>query len=157
MTMFAVVTAYAIAFIYYKYGSIDTEIQKRGITVFAVLANILTLYAFTTQITAYYELQTTIGASSTQISNLSNTSVSIFWAIYASILTAIGFAKRIASSRYLGLILFIITAMKVVVDIWSLGEIYRIVSFIIFGVIALSASFIYVKYRERLTGGAKPE
>jgi uncharacterized membrane protein len=157
MTMFAVVTAYAIAFIYYRYGSVDTDTQKRGITVFVVIANILTLYAFTSQITSYYELQIATGVSVSQVLNWSNTSVSIFWAIYATLLTIIGFAKRFAAPRYMGLTLFIITAFKVVVNIWSLGELYRIVSFIVFGIIALSASFIYVKYRHILTGDAKPE
>lgn len=157
MTVFAVATAYVIAFIYYRYGSIDTDTQKRGIAVFVVLANILTLYAFTTQITAYYDLQINAGATGSQITNWSNTSVSIFYAIYASILTAIGFAKRYASLRYMGLILFILTALKVVINIWSLGELYRIVSFIVFGIIALSASFVYVRYRHVLTGGAKTE
>jgi uncharacterized membrane protein len=81
---------------------------------------------------------------------MSHTAVSILWAIYAALLTIIGFAKRYATPRRMGLILFLITAFKVVIDVWSLGEIYRIVSFIIFGVIALAASFLYVRYRERL-------
>ncbi len=65
----------------------------------------------------------------------------------------VGFVKRFGPARYMGLILFIITAFKVVIDIWSLGEIYRIVSFIVFGIIALAASFIYVRYSERLIKG----
>jgi uncharacterized membrane protein len=82
--------------------------------------------------------------------NLSNTSVSILWAIYAAFLTFIGFAKRYPAVRRMGLTLFIITAFKVVIDVWSLGEIYRIVSFIVFGIIALAASFVYVRYKDRL-------
>ena len=80
----------------------------------------------------------------------SNTSVSIFWAIYAAILTAVGFAKRSSSLRIFGLTLFIITAVKIFIDVWSLGTIYRIISFIGLGVIALVASFVYVKYKDRL-------
>jgi len=150
MIMFSVITAYFIAFVYYRYGSISNEIQKRGIAVFVVIANVLTLYALTTQVVIYYELQQLAGASNTQIQNWSNTTVSLLWALYAGILTTIGFAKKLAFLRYLGLTLFIITAFKVVIDIWSLGEIYRIVSFIVFGIIALTASFVYVRYRERL-------
>ncbi len=149
MTIMAVLVAYAIAFIYHRYGSTSTEIQDRGISVFIVLANILTVYAFTTQIITYYELQ---GVNTMDLVNMGNMSVSIFWALYAGILTVIGFAKRLSPARYMGLTLFIITAFKVVVDVWSLGQIYRIVSFIVFGVIALITSYIYVRYRERLGG-----
>lgn len=150
MMMFSVFTAYCIAFVYYKYGSISDEIQKRGIAVFVVMANVLTLYALTSQVIVYYELQQLAGATNTQIQNWSNTTVSLLWALYAGILTVIGFAKKIPFLRYLGLTIFILTAFKVVIDIWSLGEIYRIVSFIVFGIIALTASFVYVRYRERL-------
>ncbi len=82
--------------------------------------------------------------------NRSNTYVSIFWVIYAAILTAIGFGKKLVMARRLGLVLFALTACKVVIDVWSLGQLYRIVSFIVFGIVALVASFAYVKYKDRL-------
>lgn len=150
MMVMAILTAYTIALIYYRYGSINTEIQKRGISAFIVVANILTVYALTTQIVSYYELQMIEGGNSSQIMNWSNTTVSVLWALYAAILTAIGFAKKFSIFRYMGLILFFVTAFKVVIEIWSLGPLYRIISFIVFGIIALSASFVYVRYRERL-------
>lgn len=148
MLMMAVIIAYAIALFYHRYGSVSTEIQKRGVNAFVIIANILTLYALTTQVGIYYELGN--GNNYANIKNWSNTSISILWALYAVILTTIGFMNKFASLRIMGLVLFIITAFKVVIDVWSLGEIYRIISFIIFGVIALTASFIYVKYKERL-------
>ena len=150
MLIMAAVTAYLITFVYYRYGSLSSEIQKRGIAVFVIVANIITLYALTSQVIIYYELQQIGSVMDAQIRNESNTTVSILWALYAALLTIIGFVKRYMTPRRMGLILFIVTAMKVVVDVWSLGELYRIVSFIIFGVIALSASFLYVKYRDRL-------
>ncbi len=154
MEVMAIAVAYAIAFVYHRYGSITPEIQKRGIVAFVVIANILTLYAISTQIIAYYELQQVISGQSSayylRVRNLSNTTVSIFWALYAALLTIIGFAKRHAAARRMGLVLFIITAFKVVVDVWSLGELYRIISFIVFGIIALTASFIYVRFKDRL-------
>jgi uncharacterized membrane protein len=153
MLAMAIIVAYVIAGIYHRYGSTSPDIQKRGVAVFVVLANILTLYALTTQIIMYYEVQLSgdlVSISREQVMNLSNTSVSILWAIYAAFLTFIGFAKRYPAVRRMGLTLFIITAFKVVIDVWSLGEIYRIVSFIVFGIIALAASFVYVRYKDRL-------
>ena len=154
MLVMATIVAYAIAFMYYHYGSVSAEVRDRGIMAFVIMANIITLYALTSQVTAYYELQQAAAGDSSylysQLQNWSNTTVSILWALYAAILTAIGFAKRYAALRRIGLTLFLITAFKVVIDVWSLGQLYRIISFIVFGIIALGASFVYVKYKDRL-------
>ncbi|MDB5259486.1 MAG: hypothetical protein JWO73_694 [Candidatus Taylorbacteria bacterium] len=178
----AVIAAYAIAFMYKRFGSTTVEIQKRGIIVFVIAANILTIFAFTTQVTSFHKAKNislakqyqsesikseqynsgydTSGVRSeiskkyyeetSSNNNRSNTLVSILWAAYAALLTAIGFMRRIAAVRRLGLVLFVLTALKVLFDVWSLGEIYRIVSFIVFGLIALIASFAYAKYKDRL-------
>lgn len=180
--LLAIVVAYAIVYFYKKFGSTSVEIQKRGIMVFVVIANILTIYALSIQITEYHSAkieamhrdynakmtdaerysngystsaQTTIVsdqyyADISSTKNQSNTLVSILWTLYAALLTGIGFAQRIASVRRLGLILFIITAIKVLIDVWSLGQLYRIISFIAFGLIALGASFAYTKFKDRL-------
>jgi uncharacterized membrane protein len=149
MLIMATATAYVIAFMYYRYGSTAPEIRTRGMTVFVVMANILTLYALTSQVSMYYNLQISALQLAAPVGQM-NTSISILWTLYAALLIVIGFAKRYMPARRMGLILFIITAFKVVVDVWSLGEIYRIVSFISFGVIALAASFLYAKYKDRL-------
>lgn len=143
--VFAALSAYGIAFLYKRFGSSTLGIQSRGLSLFVIAANILTIYAISSQIVFYYD---TIGTASAQ--NYSNTLVSIFWAVYAAGLTAIGFIRRIAGIRRFGLVLFIVTAFKVVIDVWSLGQIYRIVSLIVFGAIALAASFAYAKYKDRL-------
>ena len=178
----AIAIAYVVAYMYRRFGSASVEVQKRGIVAFVIIANILTVYAFSSQIIFYHnaklaisveeyskqsqnaslyntgyaatsqhqDLYNTYQAERTSTQNSSNTYVSIFWALYAAVLTAIGFGMRMSSARRLGLALFIITAIKVVIDVWDLGQIYRIVSFIVFGVIALAASFIYAKYKDRL-------
>ena len=180
--LLAIISAYVIAYIYRRFGSISEDIMKRGIMVFIVIANILSVFALTIQITSYYDAQLqqklndyslhirdirqyTNGYNTSQqrsdinsayyadissTKNQSNTFVSILWTIYAACLTAIGFARRIASLRRLGLVLFVITALKVLIDVWSLGQLYRIISFIVFGLIALAASFGYAKYKDRL-------
>ena len=180
--LLAIIAAYVIAYMYRRFGSVKEDIMKRGIMVFIVIANVLSLFALTVQVTSYYEAQLSLKAESYSIQsrdtqrytngydtsqkqsdlssayyadmsstqNKSNTTVSILWTLYAAILTAIGFSRRIVSLRRLGLILFVITAVKVVVDVWNLGQLYRIISFIVFGLIALAASFAYVKYKDRL-------
>jgi uncharacterized membrane protein len=178
----AVVAAYSIAFMYFRFGSVSTDIQKRGIMVFIVIANILSVYALSSQIIFYHnaqmaridtqyqqeentsqtyntgydtsavrqEARQTYYSERSSITNRSHTYVSILWVLYAAILTGIGFGRRLSSVRRLGLALFIITAVKVLFDVWSLGQLYRIISFTVFGVIALVASFAYTKYKDRL-------
>ena len=180
--LLAIIIAYLVAYIYKRFGSNALEIQKRGIVAFVIIANILTVYAVSSQIVFYHNAQLAISAdnyavqtqqarlyntgydatgqgrdayiayNAQQVStqNSSNTYVSIFWTIYAALLTAIGFGMRMSAARRMGLVLFIVTAIKVVVDVWDLGQIYRIVSFIVFGIIALAASFVYAKYKDRL-------
>lgn len=175
--LLTIVVAYFISYMYKRYGSTTVEIQKRGIIVFVIVANIISIYALSSQIYKYYDYkieeirqqrniqvdQAMRAGNSDFYSggeeyytsvdgqrNRANTLVSILWAFYAIVLTVIGFSKRIAGLRRMGLILFVITALKVVVEVWSLGEIYRIVSFIVFGIIALLAAFLYAKYKDRL-------
>ncbi len=139
--LLAIVVSYVISYMYRRFGSVTIEIQKRGMSVFVIIANVLTIFSLSSQILLYY--------GPDQVSE-SNTAVSIFLALYAALLTGIGFARRFPSIRRLGLVLFVITGLKVFTDVWSLGQIYRIVSFIVFGIIALAASFAYAKYRDRL-------
>ena len=156
MVLMAIAIAYAIAFVYRRYGSLSGEIQKRGITAFIIIANALTVYVLTSQIASYYQLQIQVlgAGDSIGLVNASNTAVSIAWALYAVLLTIVGFAKKIPTARLMSVTLFILTACKVIVDVWDLGQLYRVVSFIAFGVIALVASFMYVKYKDRLKHGA---
>ena len=84
------------------------------------------------------------------ISSAKNTAITIFWAVYATLMLIIGFAKRMRMIRLFGLIFFFITAGKMFIEVWQLGQLARIISSIAFGVIALAASFMYAKYKERL-------
>ena len=84
------------------------------------------------------------------VENQKNTTVSIFWVLYAVLLTAIGFVKRKKLARIFGLILFFVTALKIFVDVWSLGELYRIISSIAFGIVALVGSFLYAKFKDTI-------
>lgn len=78
--------------------------------------------------------------------------VSILWTLFALALLIRGIARNARSLRYLGLALFAIVAWKVFfVDLARLDDFYRIVAFIILGVLVLSGSFLYLRYRETFT------
>jgi len=84
------------------------------------------------------------------IINEQNTVISIFWTVYALILIGIGFVFNSKVFRVLGLGFFLLTAFKIFVDVWSLGEVYRIISSIVFGIVALIGSFAYARYRHKI-------
>lgn len=86
-------------------------------------------------------------------SNQKNTTIDIVWILYSLIAFAIGFGFKNKSFRTTGLLVMAITAIKFFVDMWSFGPVYRIVTSLAFGVIALIASFVYAKYRNKLHSG----
>ena len=77
--------------------------------------------------------------------------LSVFWSVSAVVLLAIGFARRIAPLRYLAITLFGVTVLKVfIVDLANLETVYRIVSFIVLGILLLAASFLYQQLSARI-------
>jgi len=84
-------------------------------------------------------------------------SLSIIWGIYATGLIAMGIRKRHAPLRYMALLLFAVTILKVFAfDLSELRAFYRIVSAIGLGMLLIAVSFLYQKYKDILLG-AQPE
>ncbi|MDF1823552.1 MAG: DUF2339 domain-containing protein [Verrucomicrobiales bacterium] len=76
--------------------------------------------------------------------------LSIFWAVFALSLILTGISKSRAVMRGLGLTLLGLVIGKVFfIDLAGLDQLYRIVAFIILGILILLISFIYLKYRHR--------
>jgi hypothetical protein len=82
------------------------------------------------------------------MAELQDGAISAAWAVEAIVLIVIGFRVELSLVRRVGIILFLITIVKVfVLDVAGLEPLFRIVSFIVLGVILLLASFIYSRYR----------
>ena len=76
-------------------------------------------------------------------------SVSILWSLFAFTWLLRGIWKNHRALRYAGLTLFGIVVLKVFFrDLAELDQFYRIIAFILLGVIVLAGSFVYLKYRE---------
>lgn len=83
------------------------------------------------------------------IPGLRSGGVSILWSLFALSLILRGIWRNVRPLRYIGLILFAVVAWKVFfVDLSQLDQLYRIVAFLILGVLLLFGSFIYLKYRD---------
>lgn len=75
--------------------------------------------------------------------------VSILWAGFAFTWLLRGIWKNTKPLRYSGLTLFAIVILKVFFrDLAELDQFYRIIAFIVLGLLVLAGSFVYLKYRE---------
>lgn len=85
--------------------------------------------------------------------------LSVWWAAYAAILLGLGFGFRSRPVRYLALLLFAATIVKVfLVDMREVKAIYRILSFLCLGGLLVGASWLYNRFfRERLRSGQNEE
>ncbi len=75
--------------------------------------------------------------------------ITLLWTVFALSMILTGLRRNEKLIRYAGLCLFGVVAWKVFfVDLASLDQIYRIVAFIVMGVLVLAGSFLYLRYRE---------
>jgi uncharacterized membrane protein len=77
---------------------------------------------------------------------LGQMALSVLWSIYAAALAAVGFARRSAGMRWAALGLFGLTVIKaMLVDIAGLQQLYRIIVFLVLGVLLLLVAWGYQK------------
>ncbi len=77
--------------------------------------------------------------------------ISAAWSVQAILLLLIGFYYKYKALRILGLILFVVTIVKVFLfDIAGLPTVYKIISLMVLGAILLAAAYVYSKYNERI-------
>lgn len=90
-------------------------------------------------------------ASYRSLTNQRNAAISVFWALWAIILMALGIAFRNSLIRWSSLVLFGITIFKVfILDLAALRTPYRIISFTALGFILLAASYLYFRYQKSI-------
>lgn len=85
------------------------------------------------------------------LENQRNMWLSVAWALYSFIIIGIGIAKKYKLLRWIALILFGITILKVfLLDLSFLKGFPRILSFIILGLLLLGVGFVYNKYKAKI-------
>jgi uncharacterized membrane protein len=148
----AVSVAYLVSYLYHTHP-VEGKDTDAPAAMFFVIANILSVYILTAQISAIYDARLSGNDQwyfDSDLTNQKNMVISIAWSVYSVLLVVIGFGAKLRLARVLGLIFFFITACWIFLEIWSFGEIYRIVASIVFGAVALLSSFLYVKYSKRI-------
>jgi uncharacterized membrane protein len=83
--------------------------------------------------------------------------ISVLWTLFAVALVILGFSRRSAGLRRAGIALFAATLIKVfAVDMAEAGTPFRIISFIVLGLVLIGASFLYHRFKERILGARAP-
>jgi uncharacterized membrane protein len=81
--------------------------------------------------------------------------ISILWSLFALGLIIGGIHQNTGSLRFTGLGLFTVVGLKVFFfDLANLDQFYRIIAFILLGVLILTGAFLYLKYRQTFANAA---
>lgn len=79
---------------------------------------------------------------------------SVLWTLFAVTLTVAGIRRNRAALRKAGIALFLVTLIKVFLsDMSNVSTPFRIVSFILLGIVLVGVSFLYHRFRDRIGGG----
>ena len=145
----------------------------RGAAVAVVALNVLALVALSLEVSDYYARQMTAAQSvhhtgryipydanavrtSRSIQIAEDFTYSALWMAYGAMLMIVGFWRRSSFVRWQALVLIAATVVKVFVyDVSQLDRGYRILSFIVLGVLLLAISFVYQRDWLRLSSSRK--
>jgi uncharacterized membrane protein len=134
---FIVALLYSAAVLHARYAP---DGSRRWVVGFLAAANVLTVALLTADIYSFWEVR---GEQFTA-SFKREVSTSVMWAAYGMALVGLGFSRPSVVLRYLGLGLLGLTVAKLfTIDLVALDGIYRIVGFIVMGLVLLAASFLY--------------
>ena len=160
--------AIAVLAVVARYGSKRNDERGQIAAASAIVAlNVLALVALSREVSDYYAqkmsaVRPRLGQwnrsdrpSFREMEIERDFTYSALWMGYGAILMVIGFWRRSAFVRWQGLLLIAATIVKVFVyDVSQLDRGYRILSFIVLGVLLLAISFVYQRDWLQL-GGAK--
>jgi uncharacterized membrane protein len=163
----AVVVLGAVAW----YAARRNDDAGRNVAAVAVVAlNVLALIAFGHEVADYYARRMTAlrppysrwtpayGNDWRRIQIERDFTYSALWMAYGALLMVVGFLRRSAFVRWQALLLIAATIFKVFVyDVSQLDRGYRIVSFIVLGVLLLAISFVYQRDWLQLSAGKKAQ
>jgi uncharacterized membrane protein len=160
MGTYAVAIAVLAAMAWYGQRRSD-EVGRQGAAVAVVALNVLALIALSHEVADYYARQMAVAmprhnhgrytpydaatAYNTRTIRIAEDfTYSALWMAYGAMLMIVGFWRRSSFVRWQALVLIAATIVKVFVsDFAQLDRGYRIVSFIVLGVLLLAISFVY--------------
>jgi uncharacterized membrane protein len=141
ITSFVVLIGYAMAWLYAKHRDEAVD-YGRARAALHVGASVVTMIWITAEVSSYWAVRYT----TTQAYFYEQATLSLAWASYGALLIIVGMRRSYAPDRYIGITVLGVTILKVFfVDLWELDGIYRVVAFIVFGVVLVAVSYLYQK------------
>jgi len=175
MRMATYAVAVAVLAAVARYASEREDEAAQSVAAVAIVAlNALALIALTREVADYYAREMSAYRPTAQnqwrsvygdirrVEIERDFTYSALWMAYGAMLMIVGFIRRSAFVRWQALLLIAATVEKVFIyDVSQLDKGYRIVSFIVLGVLLLAISFVYqrdwLKLSARNRAPAKPE
>ncbi len=167
----SIAALFAGANLYHRHRDELLDGEKAMPAVLGVAANLLSVYILSAESSAYFNQR--IAALETpsapsvysynynensynspeyqSLVNMENLSLSVLWGVYSAVLMVVGILKHSRASRILSIIGFGIVILKVFFyDTSALSDLYRIISFIVLGIILLVVSFLFYRYKDKI-------
>jgi len=128
------------------------ELERNAFAALAVAVNVYALIALSLEVWDLLGRTNALGIDGWLAQQLG---LSVLWTIYAAALILTGMARHAAMLRWQALALFAVVVTKVFFyDLSILSRFYRIMSFLVLGVLLLGVSFLYQK--RAITREGKP-
>ena len=153
LTLALCAACFLAAFLFAGRAEVELEIAETRIYyAFAIAANLCFLAALSLDVWDLYGRMPSLGIDRGLAQNLA---LSVLWLVYALALLAVGVIKDSAAPRWQALALLGAVIVKVFFfDLSFLARFYRIVSFLLLGLVLLFVSFFYQR-RSKTTDGTK--
>jgi uncharacterized membrane protein len=102
-------------------------------------ASLVTLAVLSTEIVSFWTLR---GTAADDVARQMMLSAS--WVMYAALLVLVGMRTKYAPIRYFAMALFGVSLLKIfLIDVATVGGIYRVIGFLVVGVVLVLVSFLY--------------
>jgi uncharacterized membrane protein len=123
---------------------------ERFLTAAAGVAGVLLLWlVLSVECYGYFKARTRLpDVDVSHVLWLGQLSLSVLWAVFASVVLAIGFRIRLARLRWLAIAIYGVTVVKVLlIDMANLQQFYRILAFFILAIVLGLAAFAYQRLK----------
>jgi uncharacterized membrane protein len=143
--LFVIGMLYVVAWMQRREPEASRIARRRERAGVLVAASALTVTLISTEIVSYWKIREN---TAPQAGLARQVMLSAAWAAYAAALIVVGMRRHYAPIRYFAIVLFALTVGKVfIVDLGTLGGIYRVAGFLVVGAILLLVSFLYQRAR----------
>jgi uncharacterized membrane protein len=113
----------------------------------SILLAVMTFFVMNIQIAGAFGVQGRHFSLLTHGSLAHQLGYSLSWLVYASGLLLVGIKLAQVRVRWAALILLVITSLKIfLMDLWKLGQLYRVASLVGLAVVLILVSFLYQRF-----------